>query len=305
MITFVIVIIHVVVHRGFNLLKAYTVMEVDGILHVAEKAFLRSVIPTVAAARHGTPQAAVFYYLYEFTAGVMASLVAVNQRLSLQRTPMLLEKAAHRFQYEVYLHGFAQRVGEDLFCEGVQNGGEVSELALIGYVGDVGQQHHPRAIAFKLAVEKVLRASIRFHGLGHTSIRVGLADRAAQFVLLHQAADLFKIHHHWRTAVKQAHGNTTRAFRIAAAAVSFQDQPKVLLIPFFQRGSKLGRFFPRIEPGTGHAGAAAHLRDGQRISRLTENSVDNAEGGRRFIHENISYLRESLIEEIFFKNSTS
>ena len=57
---------------------------------MAEEALLRSIIPAVAPAGHGLPQAAVFEDLDETQAGIVAALVAVNQRLLIQGNAVFL-----------------------------------------------------------------------------------------------------------------------------------------------------------------------------------------------------------------------
>ena len=54
---------------------------------MAEEALLRSIIPAAAPAGHGLAQTAVFEELDETQAGIVAALVAVNQRLRIYSTP--------------------------------------------------------------------------------------------------------------------------------------------------------------------------------------------------------------------------
>lgn len=106
---------------------------------MAEEALLRSIIPAVAPAGHGLPQAAVFEDLDETQAGIVAALIAVNQRLRIQGDAVFLYQDIDCLQNEVQFKGWTEDIRQDLLCKGVQDGGQVAENAAIRDVSNVCQ----------------------------------------------------------------------------------------------------------------------------------------------------------------------
>ena len=73
------------------------------LLHVAEEAFLRGVVSAVSSTGHGLPRRAVLHELNKPHAGIMSALVAVDQRLRIERNAVLSNKIIDRIQNEIYL----------------------------------------------------------------------------------------------------------------------------------------------------------------------------------------------------------
>ena len=81
---------------------------------MAEEALLRSIIPAVVPVGHGLPQAAVFENLNETQAGIVAALVAVNQRLRIQGNAVFLYQDMDCLQNEVQFKGWTEDIRQDL-----------------------------------------------------------------------------------------------------------------------------------------------------------------------------------------------
>ncbi len=80
MIAVIVVIINVVIHDCFYLAEFRGAPEPapDVVLHMAEEAFLWSVVPAVSLSGHGLAQALVAEYFNKAVACIMAPLVAVQ-----------------------------------------------------------------------------------------------------------------------------------------------------------------------------------------------------------------------------------
>ena len=210
---------------------------------MAEKAFLRRVVPAVPLPGHRLPQVAVFYEVDELDAGIMTALIAVNDRLLVQRYSVPFHQLLHGIQHEIHFEGFTQHMGEDLLGAGVQDRGEIAERAVHRDVGDVRQKDAAGAVFLKLALHQILRRIVRADRSLHPSVRIGLADRAEQTVFPHEPSDLLYIHPN--AGMEKPHMNPTDPFVIAAKAVCRKDLPEVRLILFLPL---LPRFF-RAKPG--------------------------------------------------------
>ena len=64
-------------------------------------------------------------------------------------------------------------------------------------------------------------------------------------------------------------------------------------------------FDPGIIAATRHTGSSAELSDGKLITAKLNSRMDDFKYTGRVIHEQCTYFLEVLIEEIFFKKSTS
>ncbi len=73
------------------------------VLHVAEEALLRCVVPAVASAGHGLPQRAVLQETNELHTGVVAALIAVEDRPAVEGDPVVFHQFLHGFQYKIHL----------------------------------------------------------------------------------------------------------------------------------------------------------------------------------------------------------
>ncbi len=101
LITVVIVIVNPIINDHLDLVEGLTVRQVDLILHMAEETLLRSIIPVVASAGHRLPQTAVFEDLDETQTGIVAALVAVDQRLGIQGHAVFSDQDIDPFKNKV------------------------------------------------------------------------------------------------------------------------------------------------------------------------------------------------------------
>ena len=77
LITPIVVIIHIVINDDLNLSKLGTFRKFrhDVVFHMAEEAFLRSVVPAVSPAGHGLAEFFIIKDIYELVAGIVAALI--------------------------------------------------------------------------------------------------------------------------------------------------------------------------------------------------------------------------------------
>ena len=202
---------------------------------MAEEALLRSIIPAVAPAGHGLPQAAVFENLDETQAGIVAALVAVNQRLRIQGNAVFLYQDMYCLQNEVQFKRWAEDIRQDLLCKGVQDGGQVAENAAIRDVSNVCQEDSAWSMLFKFPVEQIVRHRVGTDRLCQPAVGIGLPYGAIQTVLTHEPLDFLHIHHDRLRQMQQPHMDTANALGVAPELVCLQNQGKVLLVPLLPR----------------------------------------------------------------------
>lgn len=125
MITLVIIIIHPIIDDALNIIKGFPLSSliVQFVFHMAEETFLRSVIPTIPATRHGLPQPNILYNSNEPITGVMAALITVDDSFCIQRDAVILHKKLNCIQDKIHFKGFAEDIGENLICTGIQDHG--------------------------------------------------------------------------------------------------------------------------------------------------------------------------------------
>lgn len=77
LVTPIVVIIHIVINDDLNLSKLSTFRKFrhDVVFHMAEEAFLRSVVPAVSPAGHGLAEFFIIKDIYELVAGIVAALI--------------------------------------------------------------------------------------------------------------------------------------------------------------------------------------------------------------------------------------
>lgn len=77
LITPIVVIIHIVINDDLNLSKLSTFRKFryDVVFHMAEEAFLRSIVPAVTPAGHGLAEFFIIQDINEFMAGIVTALV--------------------------------------------------------------------------------------------------------------------------------------------------------------------------------------------------------------------------------------
>ena len=82
----VIVVIHPVIHDRSDPFATLAVGDKvsDLILHVTEETLLRRIVPTVALSGHGLDEGGIPKFLDEGVAGVVATLITMNDRLIIQ-----------------------------------------------------------------------------------------------------------------------------------------------------------------------------------------------------------------------------
>ncbi len=88
---------------------------------MAEKAFLRCIVPAIAFSGHGLSQLFVFDKLSELNACIMAALIGVDDRIGVQLISMITEQLMDRFQYKINFQVVADLVGQDLFGESIHD----------------------------------------------------------------------------------------------------------------------------------------------------------------------------------------
>ena len=103
----VVVVIGPVGNHRFDLPKGLAVGQIDLILHVTVEALLRRIVPAVGTAGHRLPQGGVTDDLDESVAGIVATLIAVDQRLCLERDAVLSDEELNRLQHKVDFQGLA------------------------------------------------------------------------------------------------------------------------------------------------------------------------------------------------------
>ena len=109
------------------------------VLHVTEEALLRSIVPAVSLPGHGLDELVVLELLYEGSACVMASLVAVNDCRVIQCAAMFFHEEIDRFKNEFHMQVFAQLVRQCLVRIGVKDGREIAFTVLVEQVGNIRQ----------------------------------------------------------------------------------------------------------------------------------------------------------------------
>jgi hypothetical protein len=80
LIAIIVVIVNPVLDNGLNLREGLTTCQIYFIFHMTIEAFLRGIVPAVSPSGHRAPEIGIGYDLNEFIAGIVAALVAVNQR---------------------------------------------------------------------------------------------------------------------------------------------------------------------------------------------------------------------------------
>ena len=123
LIAVVIVIVDPVINDRFDLIESLAARQVDFIFHMTEETLLRSIIPAVASAGHRLPQTAVFEDLDKTKTGIVAALVAVDQRLGIQGHAVFSDQDIDRFKNKVQFKGWTEDISQDLLCIGVQDRG--------------------------------------------------------------------------------------------------------------------------------------------------------------------------------------
>ena len=84
-----VVVINPVIYNGLYLLKSFTFFQIDLVLHVTEEALLRSIVPAVAASRHGLAKVGILQNLNELVAGVVNALIGMDDGFSVKRDAMI------------------------------------------------------------------------------------------------------------------------------------------------------------------------------------------------------------------------
>lgn len=105
---------------------------------------------------HGLPQVAVFENLDETQAGIVAALVAMDQRMCIQRNTVLPDQNVNRLQNKVQFKRWTQGIRQDLFRIGIQDGRQVAERAVIWDISDICQENLAWPMLFKFPIEQIV-----------------------------------------------------------------------------------------------------------------------------------------------------
>ena len=224
---------------------------------MSKEAFLRRIIPAVASSRHGLTKPAVPDQRPERYAGVMAALVAVDHGFRIDGWPMFHQQLLHSVKNKVDFQAPAKDIGEYFCRKSVLDHGQITELPLIRYVGNVRQEHGARPVFAELTLQKIVRYGIRFQAFGHAPIGVRLPDRTDKVVFSHQSTDLLVVHPDAHP--EKPHVDAHDTFVVSTEFVGFPDQEKV---PQVLRLAQI-RFLPApaVVAGTGDARQGAQQLD--------------------------------------------
>ena len=168
-------------------------------------------------------------------------------------------------------------------------------------VGDVGEQDAPGAMGFKLSVHQVFRRVVRSDGLLQPAVRVGLTDRAEQFVFPHQTPYFLWIHSN--SGVEQPHMDPPDAFIVAPEPVGVQDELEIRPVLFLPVLPHLFRLQPAVVSGSGNDGHFAQLGHGEDIALLGQRRPDDTEPKTGALHRYCPEPDSPGCRISFFKNA--
>lgn len=161
---------------------------------------------------------------------------------------MLPDQGMHSLQDKIYSKRFADPVGKDLLREGIQDGRQVAECAMVWDIGNVCQEHFPCTVRLKFPVKQVSGSIDCLKRFRHPAVRAGLPDWAEQPVFVHRVPYLLHVHLYGRVAVEKAHINASCPFLIAAVTVSFQYQCRIRTVLLLTCLPAPFRFQPAVVP---------------------------------------------------------
>ena len=173
--------------------------------------------------------------------------------------PVLFQQLLHGIKDKVDLQAPAEDVREYLRRKGVLDHGQIAELPVVRYIGDVRQEHGARPVLAELTLQQVVRHGIRLQAPGHAPVRVRFPDRTGEAVFPHQPADLLVVHPD--THPEEPHVDAHDALVIAAERVGFPDQEEVPQVPYLAEIRPVPAFAPAVVAGTGDTCKGAQQLD--------------------------------------------
>ena len=109
---------------------------------MSEKAFLRGVVPAVAAPGHGLDEILIPEPVDEGVARVMAALVTVDNRFVVQGAAVFSDEVIYSLQDEIHLKALADAIGQNFVGVGIEERGEITLSFLsVEQISDVRQQN--------------------------------------------------------------------------------------------------------------------------------------------------------------------
>ena len=190
MVSAVSVVVYVVGDGSFNFLVVGVFVEWDFLFHFAEEGFAGRIILTVAFSRHGLNETHGFDGVAEFFRGVVDALIGVDDGvLTLAAGFELFES----FQNEVEVVVCAGFVGDGFVGLGIDDDGNIGEVASVFDVDDVGKEEFSGFTGFEGAVDAVGHDFVFYTVVFSLAIGSGLFHGAFEVVFPHDSLDFFAV----------------------------------------------------------------------------------------------------------------
>ena len=190
MVSAVAVVVYVVGDGSFNFLVAGFFVECCFLFHFAEEGFAGRIIPTVAFSRHGLNEAHGLDGVAEFFRGVVDALIGVDDGVLAVAAGFKLFQGLENEIEVVVCAGF---VGDGFVGLGIDDDGDVGEVALMFDVGDVGKEEFSGFTGFEGAVDAVGRDFVFYTVVFSFAIGSGFFYGADELVFPHDALDFFAV----------------------------------------------------------------------------------------------------------------
>lgn len=238
MVSAVAVVVYVVGDGSFDLLVVGVFVECCFLFHFSEEGFTGCIIPTVAFSGHGLNEAHGLDGVSEFFRGVVDALIGVDDGvLAVAAGSELFEGLENEVEV-VVCAGF---VGDGFVGLGIDDDGDVGEVALVFDVGDVGEEEFSGFPGFEGAFDAVGCDFVFLAVVFSFAIGSGLFHGAFEVVFSHDALDFFAVVDDV-VVVFQNHAQGAAAFVVVFSAMveGFLDEVQGFLVCVF---SSLPVFF--------------------------------------------------------------
>lgn len=190
MVSAVAVVVYVVGNSGFNFLVAGVFIECCFLFHFSEKGFAGRIVPTVAFSRHGLNEAHGLDGIAEFFRGVVDALIGVDDGVLAVTAGFELFEGLQNEVEVVVCAGF---VGDGFVGLGIDDDGDVGEVALVFDVGDVGEEEFSGFARLEGAFDAVGRDFVFLAVVFSFAIGSGFFYGADELVFPHDALDFFAV----------------------------------------------------------------------------------------------------------------
>lgn len=190
MVSAVAVVVYVVGDSSFNFAVAGVFIECCFLFHFSEEGFAGCVVPTVAFSRHGLNETHGLDGVAEFFRGVVDALIGVDDGVLAVTAGFELFEGVRNEVEVIVCAGF---VGDGFVGLGVDDDGDVGEVALMFDVGDVGEEEFSGFARLEGAFDAVGRDFVFLAVVFAFAIGPGFFYGADELVFPHDALDFFAV----------------------------------------------------------------------------------------------------------------